>query len=95
MRQPYTPVCKLLACSLSSGWFGVKKNASDFALECFPLLQELANVSFNRMREEEEEEERERPENDKGVWWRKRPHPPTVEQVPLSERPLEDIYSPE
>ena len=68
----------------------MKKNASDLALECFPLLQELANVSLNRMREEEEET----PE-DKWVWWRKRPHPPAVKQVPLSERPLEDIYSPE
>ena len=35
----------------------MRKTATECALDCCPLLQELANVSFTKIRQEEEEEE--------------------------------------
>ena len=30
------------------GWFGLRKNFVDFALDCCPLLQEYVNVSYRK-----------------------------------------------
>ena len=74
----------------SSGWFGIKKTATDCALDCCPLLQELANVSFTKMRHtEDQEEDTER--------WHNLTTPPhaTVLPISLSEHTLDDIYTPD
>ena len=70
----------------------MRKTATECALDCCPLLQELANVSFTKIRQEEEEEERE----EEGVWSKKTiAPPPAVVQVSLSQQTLEDIYTPD
>ena len=72
----------------------MRKNTSDFVLQHMPLLQELANVSFTKMREDDvgqESEEQTMTVSVKGLWWRKRKAESPEEPVQL----LEDIYSPD
>ena len=93
-RNPANP-CKHQTLSYSSllpclpGWFGVKKTATECALDCCPLLQELANISFTKVRQEEEEEREE-----EGVWSKKTIASAAV-QVSLSQQTLEDMYTPD
>ena len=67
-----------------TGWFGIRKNAIDFMLDCCPLLTEYANVSYRK--------ERERNINQNSKRLTKLKHLMDVEEAKYC---YEDIYTPD
>lgn len=72
--------------SLSSGWFGIRKNFADFLLLSVPLLQEYVNVSYYK-NQHSLLPTTPTTEDDKGK--------KQEEQTNTDLFPYEDIYAPE
>ena len=75
---------------ISSGWFGIRKTFTDLILDCCPLLQEYANVSY--VKEDEEVLTAVHLEEDGS---RHEPKRPAQEAIKPNVYPYEDIYIPD
>jgi len=72
-----------------AGWFGIRRNFIDFALDKCPILQEYVNVSYRT----EDQEELVPTENDHTTH---RIKMPTDVELPAPNLyPYEDIYTPD
>ena len=72
-----------------AGWFGIRKNFIDFALDKCPVLQEYLNVSYRT----EDQEELVPSENGRSTL---RTKVPTDVELPAPNvYPYEDIYTPD
>ena len=69
-----------------AGWFGIRKNFIDYALDKCPILQEYLNVSYRT----EDQEELVPTENGRSTLRTKVPELPAPNMYPY-----EDIYTPD